>query len=404
MSEAQFLQELRLWDFLSYKELKLPLKPLNVLIGANGSGKSNLLETFRVLQAAPGDIASPFRASGGVAEWIKKKGSSHARFARIEAIVSYPDGIMPLKYALQFASVAQRIEIVDEVVENEQPIHGKPDVFFFYRYQEGRPVLNQRLEEPGDRDNVYANRTVRKLRREDINVQQSVLSQRADQDIYPELTYLGQQFRSIRSYRGWDVGFYSPLRKPQATDAPNDFLVEDGSNLALVLNQLTTKKGYSRRDLLEDLQRLYDGITDFFFNIEGGTVQLFLREHDQYNISAARMSDGTLRLLCLLAILRHPQPPALICLEEPELGLHPDMMPFVAELLEDAARRTQLIVTTHSDALISGLSDPETVFVCERSDLGSEIRQLNADHLKTWLDDYTVGDLWRMGELGGTRW
>lgn len=73
-----------------------------------------------------------------------------------------------------------------------------------------------------------------------------------------------------------------------------------------------------------------------------------------------------IRFLCLLAILRHPNPPPLICIEEPELGMHPDAMSVIAELLQDAATRTQIILTTHSDALISSLTSPEMVFVCER--------------------------------------
>src|ERR1700742_3728706 len=87
---------------------------------------------------------------------------------------------------------------------------------------------------------------------------------------------------------------------------------------------------------------------------------------------AARLSDGTLRYLCLLTILLHPEPPPLICIEEPELGLHPDIIPKVADLLVDASHRTQLIVTTHSEALVSRLSEiPESVVVCERDDRGT---------------------------------
>jgi predicted ATPase len=106
-----------------------------------------------------------------------------------------------------------------------------------------------------------------------------------------------------------------------------------------------------------------------------------------------------------MALLLHPTPPPLICIEEPELGLHPDILPTIAEMLIEASQRTQLIVTTHSDALISALSEyPESVVVCERDEKGSHLRRLEPDKLKDWLENYTLGDLRQMGEIGGNRW
>jgi predicted ATPase len=103
----------------------------------------------------------------------------------------------------------------------------------------------------------------------------------------------------------------------------------------------------------------------------------------------------------MAALLTMADPPPLICLEEPELGLHPDALSLVAELLVTASEHTQLIVTTHSDALISALNDHvDSVLVCEHRG-GSELRHLDADRLQHWLDRYRLGDLWRMGELGG---
>ena len=122
-------------------------------------------------------------------------------------------------------------------------------------------------------------------------------------------------------------------------------------------------------------------------------------------VPATRLSDGTIRYLCLLAILCHPTPPPLICIEEPELGMHPDIIPTIAELLVDASQRTQLIVTTHSDILVSALSSiPEAVIVCDRDATGSQLQRLDAEQLQEWLEKFALGDLWRMGEIRGTRW
>lgn len=100
--------------------------------------------------------------------------------------------------------------------------------------------------------------------------------------------------------------------------------------------------------------------------IEGGTVQVFFTE-GEFVIPATRLSDGTLRYLCLLAILCDPDPPPLICIEEPELGLHPDVLPKLADHLLAASKYTQLIVTTHSDVLVDAMSEtPESIVVCEK--------------------------------------
>ncbi len=140
--------------------------------------------------------------------------------------------------------------------------------------------------------------------------------------------------------------------------------------------------------------------------IQGGTVQVFIHEKGLHNpIPATRLSDGTLRYLCLLTILCHSAPPPFVCIEEPESGVHPDILPTLADLLVDASRRTQLIVTTHSDTLVSALSAvSEAVLVCERDADGSRLRRLDPDQLQIWLEQYSLGELWRMGEIGGTRW
>jgi predicted ATPase len=109
--------------------------------------------------------------------------------------------------------------------------------------------------------------------------------------------------------------------------------------------------------------------------------------------------------LCLLAILCDPEPPPLICIEEPELGLHPDILPKLADLLLQASQRTQIIATTHSDLLVDAMSEfPEAVIVCEKHEGKSEMRRLRKDELTSWLDKYRLGQLWTRGQIGGTRW
>jgi predicted ATPase len=192
------------------------------------------------------------------------------------------------------------------------------------------------------------------------------------------------------------------LRLPCSAHARSEFLEEGAENLPLVLSQL---HGAQRTTFLTALNKLFDGIVDVQCPVTGGTVSLFLEEAGGRSIPASRLSDGTLRYLSLLAILLHPDPPPLICIEEPELGLHPDLLPTLADLLVEASGRVQLVVTTHSDVLVDELTDrPESVVVCEKHDGKTEMRRLDKADLEKWLEDYRLGDLWTSGELGGNRW
>ena len=170
-------------------------------------------------------------------------------------------------------------------------------------------------------------RARRELRRDDLPLDQSVLSQRKDPDLYPELTYLGNQYSKIKLFREWSIGRNTEPRKPRPTDLPADYLEEDVSNIALVLNDLEHRSGL-RTALVENLRSADGAIADFSTRVLGGSIQLFLHYDGlQAPVPATRLSDGTFRYLCLLAILCHPVPPPLVCLEEPELGLHPDLLP-----------------------------------------------------------------------------
>lgn len=386
------IHSIKLNQFLSFgaSSEAVPLRPLNVIIGPNGAGKSNLLESVALLQSAPDQLLKPIREGGGVRDWLYKGGSG-TPVAALNVVLSNPKGPQPLRYCLEFTEVGQRFQIVDERIENENPASKKhPQAYFYYHFNSGRPVLNVKDQK-------------RALQQEDVDLEKSILAQRRDPDQYPEVTYLGQVLSKIRLYREWSFGRYTPPRLPQKADLPNEHLEPDGSNLGLVLNRLRRDPVVKQR-LLEALQALYDGINDYDVQIEGGTVQVFFHE-GRVTIPATRLSDGTLRYLCLLAVLCHPNPPPLVCIEEPELGLHPDVLPTLADLLKEAATRTQLIVTTHSDVLVDAMSDqPDSVLVAEKSDMGTTLTRLDADKLKPWLEKYRLGQLWTRGEIGGTRW
>lgn len=398
------IKSLRIKNLLSFgpnTEL-LPLSRLNVFIGPNGSGKSNFIEAISLLQAAPKDLSAPVKEISGIRDWLWQ-GTRNA-IASLEAMVENPQGKMPLRHVMNFTEHGSRFELVEERIENEMPFPSERIPYFFYRFQNGYPVLKEtyRARSQGVKytgGNGTEDEEERGLKRETLNPEQSILSQVKDPERYPVLAYLESTYNRIALYREWTFGRYTPPRQEQKADLRTDYLTATCENVALVLNKIRPKV---RKRLLEALRALYPEIQDFNVQIEAGRVQLFLEEGN-YSIPATRLSDGTLRYLCLLAILCHPDPQPLICIEEPGLGLHPDVLPELSRLLIEASERTQLIITTHSDILVDALTEhPESVVVCEKHNGETQMRRLKKDDLTEWLDKkYRLGQLWTKGQIGG---
>ncbi len=392
-----FIQKLRLDSFLSFapESPAIQLNPLNVVIGPNGAGKSNLIEAFDLLRATPTDFAQAIRLGGGAEDWIWKGNEAVGHDAKLDVELSRcPSTQRSLRYRVEFAAVNGRVEILDEAIEEVAPDRGKKDPFFYYRFQRGNPVINARR--PGE----TTKHSQRKLERASLKPDQSVLAQRKDPDLYPEVTWLGEQFSEIQTFREWSFGTKSPLRSPATASDPTDRLLPDSRNLALVLNEIQHRDG-ARFD--EAMRKFLPRYHRFTIRPSGGNLQFYLHETGIATpISAERVSDGTLRFLAMLAALFAPNPPPLLCLEEPELGMHPDALSLLADLLKEASTRMQIVVTTHADALLSALNDNvDSVLVCENNGNGTSVEHLDADRLAFWLEKYKLGEIWRLGELGG---
>lgn len=371
----------------------LDLKKLNVLIGANGSGKSNFMEAISLLQSAPKYLASTVRESGGISTWLFK--GVQFPTGQIEVVTDLSDSkqYANIKHAISFREISNKFDLCDERIENSKPNNGELEPYFYYKFQNNHPVLN----------GAKGSRSRRILERVEIDPEQSILSQIKDPGQYPEIAELAKEYGKIKIYREWTFGRNAMPRLPQKPDERNDYLYESSNNLGLILNKIATYHPIIKKKLIEKMRLLYPRFDDYSAHIEGGSVQVFFTE-DNFPIPATRLSDGTLRYLSLLAILLNPTKPSLVCIEEPELGLHTDILPTVAELLKEASEEMQIIVTTHSDVIVDALSDtPEDVIVCENKQGFTTMNRLNSDDLKDWLEKYTLGQLWSMGEIGGNR-
>lgn len=385
-----FLHSLQLENILSFgpETVSVPLGSLNILIGPNGSGKSNFIEAINLLRASPRSLETVVRKGGGVQDWVWK--GKHEGNSRLMATVSNKSNEIPITHYFEFNLNTSNFSLRTEEIFASSMLY--PD----------NPRINY-FENRGSKLALRTNDNKYIAIRNDYNLGDSVLAQRKDPDQYPEISYLAEQYNRIRIYNEWVFGGKTIFRDPQQADMVAGTLEEDFSNLGLFLNRLS---GIPKRKevILNNLRDIYEGVVDFGFDVVGGTIQVFFIEGD-FKIPAKRLSDGTLRYLCLLAILCDPTPPPLICIEEPELGLHPDIIPKIADLLVEASSRTQLIVTTHSEILIDAMSDrPEVVKVFEKHNGSTQVNSLSKEDLSVWLDKYRLGELWMQGQLGGTRW
>lgn len=392
------IRNLRVSRLLSFGPtgIDLPMRPLNVLIGPNGCGKSNLIEVLNLLRYAPVRFDAPIMTGGGVKEWLwKGREFDPEQFASIEVEIlrDIPDSLECFRHRIGFGGSGERVLVDRELIACGDAYADGKSFTTFYANHEGNASI---------RDD-QSNGKLREMDGSKLDFRVSILSQIRDPELYHTLDFLQCAYNGIHIYRDWTFGTGSPMRSSQVPDGPVNDVGREGRNAVTVVASM---KRADRNRLVKEMQSLYPEIEDIRVAPAGaGAMQLFIEEGGGVEISAERLSDGTLRFLFLLAILLQPDPPPLIAIEEPELGLHPDVIPKVAELLVEASERTQLLVTTHSRMLVDALGgDPESVIVCEKHNGESTFERLDGERMKLWLEKYSLGDLWSKGEIGGNRW
>ena len=258
------IRKLKVSGLLSFgpKGIDLPMEPLNVLIGPNGSGKSNLLEVLGLLRAAPRSLAAPVKRRGAFGEWLWK-GEESPLEATVEAIVERRDAEAPLRHTLTFADNGGRLQVTAEEVANaEAP---ESDTESYYRLSEGKHALGIRRPDTAEIQVAHS----------DAKSEESVLSQIRDPRVYPALNRLQEQYERIHLYQNWSFGPSATLRRDQSAHGASDFLNDGAENLAIVLSHF---RGQAKRQLIEALRELFDGIVDVSCPVTGGTVGLFLEE------------------------------------------------------------------------------------------------------------------------------
>jgi predicted ATPase len=342
------------------------LTPVNLLIGANGSGKSNFIEVFSFLHAIrEASLQDYVRRSGGADELLHF-GSKETQ--EIEIDVSFKRGVNQYRLVLRPTS-------------DDSLYPAKEQVLFW--------------------DKAYPRPYEESLSPRKDSQEAGISSSR----VGGTANWVRARLGSWRVYHVHDTSAKSPMRKTAKID-DNEFLRPDGANLAAFLYLLKQKYPDAYRLIRGSMQRVAPFFDDFRLRpdpLNEGTIRLAWKHKnsDKY-FGASALSDGSLRFIALATLFLQPNElrPSVIIVDEPELGLHPAAITILASLMKQASLQTQVIVSTQSALLLDHFR-PENVLVAERLAGSTHLRRLESSSLQEWLEDYSLGQLWEKNELGG---
>ena len=391
------IQKLQIRGFRSLRDVTWEPGKLNVVIGPNGSGKSNLLRALGLLQSsAQGELAESILRQGGIAPllWDGQEQELGWVFKTAPVCPNLEAGNEPLTYELQLRQLggtsAYRVEyelLRSAPLKNrrQQPerrkfLERKPGHAATFDFQEHQLIAHEGSV-PDD---------------------QTLLSLVAGPFGNPVVLAFRDRLASWGIYHDLHVDQNAPLRQP-AVARLEKRVAADGQNLIPVLHTLYSTSRTFKNDVDMAMRTAFgDDFEDLTFPPAADQrVQMRLRWRSLKSAqSAADLSDGTIRFLLLLAILANPEPESLIAIDEPEVGLHPGMLPIVAEFARDAARRTQVILTTHSPQFLDAFrEEPPTTTVAHWIDGETRLTVVDGEELARWLEEYSLGALFRSGEL-----
>ncbi len=378
---------IRIRGFRRLLNVDLPLKTLNVVIGANGSGKTSFLEVFSLLAAsASGNLGKTMQNMGGIAP-------------NLSNLVSSPK-LGDMSFALE-----QRVPYAKPVIYDlELKPQGVDFAIPYEQLSQERGYANPFLHITSQFNNVkyFESKVEKKLMSPDweYNTKESALSQVPKMFDEPEA--FRKDLASSTHYHVLDVGPKAPVRLPQSMRTAT-LPGKDGEDLVSCLYMIRETDS-DRFDLIQDTLRT--GFPNFdrlnFPPVAAGTLAMTWKDKtSSHPFYMHQLSEGTLRFLWLVTLLYSPGLTAVTMIDEPEVSLHPELLSILADLFRDASNRTQLIVATHSDRLVRFLTPEEIISTTIDDDGSTHFTWGTEFDLEGWLKDYTLDQLWQMGRIGG---
>lgn len=357
------LDHLLVEGFKSIRKLDLKLGPLNVMIGANGAGKSNLISLFQLINRIIDRKVQVYIPQSGGPDSLLHFGRKHTN--RIYLKLDFDQN----SYELSLIPTRE-----NTLVFNEEwcsfigPGYNKPYVLDLGSGHKESNLQAEAIKTPGK---IAA--------------------------------YVLEKIKSWKIYHFHDTG-ESARVKGTGNINDNMRLNPDASNLAAFLYFLQEKYNQHYQNIVDTIRLAAPFFDDFIlrpspFNRELIQLEWREKESDAY-FNAHSLSDGTLRFICLAVLLLQPDLPSTILLDEPELGLHPYAISLLSNMLQSAATRTQVIVATQSVTLVNQFT-AEDIIVVERENKQSIFRHLDSKIIENWMEEYSIGDLWEKNILGG---
>ncbi len=364
VDESMKLDRVKIEGFKSIKSLDLELRPLNILIGANGVGKSNFVSFFKMLNQIVELNLERFVRQGGGAD-------SFLYFGRKKT--------PKLLFHLFFSQNAYRsilIPTVDDLLIFEE------ERVYFHGHGYKEPFS----------DHLGSGH------------KESKLIEDAKQRPGKVASHVLNNLKNWVVYHFHDTSESAHVKRLGDLN-DNIYLRSDAANLAAFLYKLKAGPFSPHYEQIRETIRMVAPFFDDFIlrpdPQNQHKIRLEWREKgSDYPFLAHHLSDGTLRFMCLATLLLQPLLPSTILLDEPELGLHPSAITVLTGLLRGAASKTQVIVSTQSVTLINQF-EPDDLIVVERDENTSVFKRLEKEEVRDWVDDYGLGEMWEKNIFGG---
>ncbi len=365
-----FLKRIQIEGFKSIRSSTIQLRPLNVLIGANGAGKSNFISFFKFLnQITSGDLGYWINTFAGGANSILHLGGKVTSKVKSSLHFQGNGNLFTYNFLLSHAPAT------DGFVFSEEQIIYRADT----------TKVEQKIPfKAGDSES--------KLRIIAFSKNEAGIKAREVRDF----------LAGIRPYQFQDTSENARVKQTTSVD-DNLFLKSDAGNLASVLLLIKTQYPMHYQRIITTIRLSAPFFRDFVLEPNGQNIRLRYSEFgSDTTYGAHQISDGTLRFMALMTLLLQPleRMPSVIIIDEPELGLHPHALETLLSVMRSVSENRQIIVSTQSVALVDRL-EPEEVIVAERQGSETVFKRLESEQLESWLEDYSLGELWEKNVFGG---